>query len=168
MLVWNLRNQGADAVLAEEIGQMLRTRKLTLATAESCTGGKMGDLITEAAGSSDYYLGGVVSYSNDAKIKLLGVDKKTLYAKGAVSEEVAVEMAEGARKKLGADIGVGITGIAGPMGATPSKPVGLVYIAVSSAKGSLCVENRFQGSRHDVKKLSAETAVGMLKDFLGT
>ena len=153
-------------MLAEDVGQLLRVKGLTLATAESCTGGKVGDWITEVAGSSDYYIGGVVSYSNDAKMKLLGVKKETLDAKGAVSEEVAIQMAEGVRKKLGADIGIGITGIAGPTGATPSKPIGLVFIAVSSAKGIVCAENRFQGSRHDVKNRSGEKALDMLKAFI--
>lgn len=153
-------------MLAEEVGQLLRAKKLTLATAESCTGGKLGDLITEISGSSDYFLGGVVSYSNEAKVKLLGVDRTILDSKGAVSEEVARQMSDCARRKLGTDIGVGITGIAGPTGATPGKPVGLVFIAVSSSKGTTCVENHFSGTRHDVKNQSAVKALVMLRDFV--
>ncbi len=148
------------------MGQLLRTKKLTLATAESCTGGKLGDWITEVSGSSDYYLGGVVSYSDDAKVRLLSVDRMILDSKGAVSQEVALQMSDGARRKLGADIGVGITGIAGPTGATPGKPVGLVFIAVSSPKGNICVENHFTGTRHDVKNQSAVKALVMLRDFI--
>lgn len=153
-------------MLAEEIGRSLKSKKLTLATAESCSGGKVGDWITEVPGSSDYYLGGVISYSNDAKFRVLGVDRKTLDAKGAVSEEVALQMSEGARKALAADIGIGITGIAGPSGGTQSKPVGLVFIAVSSSKGSVCVENHFRGSRSQVKEQAAEKALQMLKEFI--
>ena len=167
-LAWRPLSRGVDAVLAEEIGAILRKKKLTVATAESCTGGKLGDWITEVPGSSDYYLGGVVSYSNDAKTRLLGVDKRTLQSKGAVSQEVAVQMADGARKGLGANIGIGITGIAGPTGQTPAKPVGLVYIAVSSSKGSVCVENRFKGARSAVKIQSAEKALELLKEFVAT
>jgi nicotinamide-nucleotide amidase len=153
-------------LLADDIGLLLRKKKLTVATAESCTGGKVGDWITEVSGSSDYYLGGIVSYSNEAKVRLLGVDSKTLASKGAVSEEVALQMASGARNALGANIGVSTTGIAGPTGATKNKPVGLVYIAVSSSKGSVCTENRFAGSRHAVKNQSAEKALEMLIEFI--
>lgn len=153
-------------MLAEEIGQVLRSKKKTLAVAESCTGGKLGDLITEVPGSSDYFLGGIISYCNDAKASLLGVDRETLKAKGAVSEEVALQMATGARRALGADIGVGVTGVAGPGGGTVTKPVGLVYIAVSSAEASVCKRNLFKGSRSSIKKQSAERALAMLKDLV--
>jgi PncC family amidohydrolase len=154
-------------VLAEDIGKVLRIKKLTLAVAESCTGGKLGDLITEVPGSSDYFLGGVISYSNDAKTSLLGVDATTLKTKGAVSEEVALQMAAGARKILNADIGVGITGVAGPAGGTPQKPVGLVYIAVSSSGASVCRRNVFNGTRSVIKDQSAQKALAMLREFLG-
>lgn len=153
-------------MLVEEIGQVLRSKKKTLAVAESCTGGKLGDLITEVPGSSDYFLGGIISYSNDSKANLLGVDRETLKAKGAVSEEVALQMATGARRALGADIGVGVTGVAGPGGGTVTKPVGLVYIAVSSAEASVCKRNLFKGSRSSIKKQSAEKALAMLKDLV--
>jgi len=166
MRVRALRGNGAGAVLAEEIGRTLRGRKKTLAVAESCTGGKLGDMITEVPGSSDYFLGGVISYSNDAKANILGVDRATLEAKGAVSEEVALQMAAGARRALGADIGVGITGVAGPRGGTATKPVGLVYIAVSSGEASVCKRNLFKGSRSSIKNQSAEKALAMLKELL--
>lgn len=154
-------------MLAEDIGKTLRARKFTLAVAESCTGGKLGDSITEVPGSSDYFLGGVISYGNDAKIRLLGVDGATLKTKGAVSEEVALQMAAGARKALNADIGVGITGVAGPAGGTPEKPVGLVYIAVSSSGASVCRRNVFKGTRSSIKDQSVQKALAMLREFLG-
>lgn len=153
-------------MLAEEVGELLKSKGLTIALAESCTGGKLGDMITEVSGSSDYFLGGVVSYSNQAKVEILGVDKSTLVVKGSVSKEVALQMAAGARKKLHADIGVGITGIAGPTGGTSAKPVGLVYIAVSSGKTAVCTRNLFKGSRHDVKMHSAAKALEMVNEFL--
>ena len=154
--------------LASGVGEKLRTKGLTIALAESCTGGKLGDVITEVPGSSDYFLGGVVSYSNDAKTEILGVDTETLRSNGAVSEEVAMMMADGARIRFGADIGVGITGIAGPGGGTPSKPVGLVFIAVTGRDKGTCTENRFDGSRSEIKCLAAEKAVLMLDEFLGS
>ncbi len=153
-------------MLAEEIGELLRSKGLSIAVAESCTGGKLGDMITEASGSSDYFLGGIVSYGNQAKLELLGVDKSTLDSKGAVSEEVALQMAAGVRRKLHSDIGVGITGIAGPTGGTITKPVGLVYIAVSSDKDAVCVKNMFTGARAGVKTQSAVKALEMVKGFL--
>jgi len=155
-----------DAVLAEEIGRALRSKKKSLAVAESCTGGKLGDMLTEVPGSSDYFLGGVISYSNDSKVALLGVDRETLKAKGAVSEEVALQMAAGARRALGADIGVGVTGVAGPGGGTQAKPVGLVYIAVSTGEASVCGKNVFKGPRSSIKKQAADKALSMLNDLL--
>lgn len=153
-------------MLAEEVGKLLKERGLTVAVAESCTGGKLGDMLTEVAGSSEYFLGGIISYSNLAKVELLGVDEEVLKIKGAVSEEVALQMAAGTRKRLHAGIGVGITGIAGSSGGTPAKPVGLVYIAVSSDKASTCLGNQFKGSRSEVKYQSAEKALQMLKEFV--
>ncbi len=154
------------ASLAKEIGDLLRSKGLTLSVAESCTGGKLGDLMTDISGSSDYFMGGVISYSNEAKMDLLGVTKSVLESKGAVSEEVAAQMAAGVRKALHADIGVGITGIAGPTGATPGKPVGLVYIALSSKDNDLCSRNLFRGSRALVKKQAAGKALKMVKEYL--
>jgi PncC family amidohydrolase len=153
-------------VIAEEVGELLKSKGMTIALAESCTGGKLGDMITDVSGSSSYFLGGIVSYSNQAKMELLGVDKGTLDSKGSVCEEVALQMATGARKMLHADIGVGITGIAGPTGGTKAKPVGLVYIAVSSDKNAVCTRNLFKGSRHEVKTLSAVKALEVVNGFL--
>lgn len=153
-------------MLAGDVGEMLRARGLTMAVAESCTGGKLGDMITDVPGSSDYFVGGVISYSNDAKERFLGVSRSVLATKGAVSEEVADQMASGVRKAFKADIGIGITGIAGPSGATPAKPVGLVYIAVSSGDRSVCVSNNFGGGRENVKMQAAEKALHLLRDFL--
>ena len=153
-------------MLAEEVGKLLRSKGLTISVAESCTGGRLGDVLTDVPGSSDYFLGGVISYSNDAKVGLLGVNSRTLKAKGAVSEEVAIQMASGARKRLGADIGIGITGVAGPSGGTPTKPVGLVYVAVSSRGSSECSRNVFRGSRSSIKDQSVRKALEMLVESL--
>ena len=153
-------------VLASEIGGKLRRSKKTVAVAESCTGGKLGDMITEVPGSSDYFLGGVISYSNDAKVNILGVDRAIIEEKGAVSDEVALMMAEGVRDRFGADIGVGITGIAGPTGATPDKPVGLVCIAVSSGDSVERDRAVFPGDRGSVKNQAATRALEMLNELL--
>ncbi len=153
-------------MLADEVGRLLRSRSLTIAVAESCTGGKLGDLITDVPGSSDYFLGGIVSYSNAAKEGLLGVSPDVIRSKGAVSEEVAIQMASGARSRLNSEIGVGTTGIAGPSGGTDAKPVGLVYIAVSSSRATVCRRNVFAGSRAEVKRQAAEKTLELVKDFL--
>lgn len=161
-----LRANGGRETLARDVGEKLGTKGLTLALAESCTGGKLGDIITEVPGSSAYFLGGIISYSNDAKVELLGVDRAVIESKGAVSEEVARMMADGARARFGADVGVGITGIAGPAGATPSKPVGLVYIAVSTDEKGTCTKDVFAGSRSEIKCRAAEKAVLLLDEFM--
>ncbi len=150
---------------AEEVGELLKSKGLKLATAESCTGGRLGDKITDVPGSSEYYMGGVVSYSNHAKVDILGVNPKLILTKGAVSEEVAIEMADGARERFHADIGVGITGIAGPSGGSAEKPVGLVYIAVTSEEANTCAKNHFEGARSEVKEQATNKALQMLKDF---
>ena len=152
--------------LAAEVGEILRKHGLTLSVAESCTGGKIGDMITEVPGSSDYFLGGVVSYSNQAKMDLLGVKRRSLESVGAVSEEVAIQMASGAVRAFGSDVALSTTGIAGPTGATPEKPVGLVYIAVSSKKATVCDKEIFKGERSAVKEQAAIKALEMLKSFL--
>jgi len=153
-------------VLAKDVGELLRSKGLTISVAESCTGGKVGDLLTNVSGSSDYFLGGVTSYGNRAKAELLGVSEELLALKGAVSDEVARQMAAGVRKSMHADIGVGITGVAGPRGGTPEKPVGLVYIAINSEKSTVSEKNIFKGSRTRVKTQSANRALGMVKEFL--
>ena len=152
--------------LADELGSLLRAKGKTIAAAESCTGGKVGDMITSVPGSSDYFLGGIISYSNDAKVRLLGVDSETISAEGAVSEEVALQMALGARWAFGADIGVSTTGIAGPGGGSAAKPVGLVYVAVSIGDKGVCRKHVFTGARDDVKKSSSESALALVVEVL--
>ena len=149
--------------LEQVVGNGLRERGMTLAVAESCTGGLLSKRITDLPGASDYYLGGVCSYSNDAKMKLLGVKKETLDEFGAVSAQTAEEMAAGAAKVLGADIGVGITGIAGPGGATEDKDVGLVYISVYF-KGELITRKTNNSLGRDrVRNQAASTALDLIR-----
>jgi len=148
------------------IGRHLSRLKRTLATAESCSGGLVAHRITNISGSSEYFLGGVVAYSNKIKASLLRVPKEDLAAYGAVSEQVARAMAEGARARLGADYAVGVTGIAGPQGGSAEKPVGLVYVAVAAPEGVIVLRNRFRGSREAVKEQTAERALDMLLEVL--
>ena len=148
------------------IGTLLLAQGLTLATAESCTGGLVAHRITNVPGSSGYYLGGFVTYSNEAKEALLGVRHETLLAHGAVSEETAREMARGARQRLEADVAVSTTGIAGPTGSTPEKPVGLVYIALSAPDAELCLRQAWQGGRLANKEQSAEAVLHLLLTYL--
>ncbi|WP_258360077.1 competence/damage-inducible protein A [Moorella sulfitireducens (nom. illeg.)] len=154
---------GSDADTLEGVtGTILAGRHLTLAVAESCTGGLLAHRVTNVPGSSDYFLGGMVTYSNEAKIKLLGVAEEILAAHGAVSPEVAAAMARGVRRAFAADIGVGITGIAGPGGSTPAKPVGLVYIGLD-IQGKVEVQRElFVGERENIKWQSAQTALYLL------
>ena len=149
-----------------EAGTLLRGKGLTLAVAESCTGGLVSSLITDVPGSSDYFRGGVVAYSNEVKESVLGVPRDILESVGAVSPECARAMAEGVRNLLGADIGLATTGIAGPGGATPTKPVGLVYIALAHPGGTLVREFRFVGARRGNKHSAAHEALQLLLDFL--
>ena len=148
------------------VGHMLAERKLKLATAESCTGGLVGHRLTNVPGSSSYLEGGVIAYSYEAKERLLGVHHDTLYEHGAVSAETALEMARGVRKALGADIGIAVTGIAGPSGGLPGKPVGLVYIALSARTVERVEHFVWDSDREGNKALSAEAALAMLKEFL--
>jgi len=135
---------------------------VTVAAAESLTGGNVSARITAISGSSDYFLGGIVAYSNAAKASLLGVSEETLATRGAVSADCAREMAEGAMRAFGADVAVATTGIAGPGGATERKPVGLVYIALAGPDGVTTEEFHFPGSRAVVTGASAEAALLML------
>lgn len=158
---------GADSEGVEyRVGEALRARAATLATAESCTGGLVAHRVTNVSGASAYYLGGVVSYSNEAKQALLGVDEATLKAHGAVSEAVAREMAEGARRGFDADYAVAVTGIAGPSGGTEEKPVGLVYIAVAGPGRTRVERNLFSGARDEIKARTSERALRMLLEEL--
>ena len=153
--------------LEDAVGRLLIERGLTLATAESCTGGLLGNRITNVAGSSEYYLGGIVSYSDSAKMNLLGVSNETLKEFGAVSEETAQEMALGARRVLQSDVGVSITGIAGPTGGTEDKPVGLVYIAVDVAGDVAVRKFVFSEDRRYNKELSAQAALNLVRMSMG-
>ncbi|MFB3891317.1 MAG: competence/damage-inducible protein A [Phycisphaerae bacterium] len=152
-----------DMTMAQVVGELLRKRRQTLATAESCTGGLVGKLITDVSGSSDYYLGGVVSYSNRIKAGLLGVEEALLERHGAVSEPVARAMAEGCRKRLGSDWALAITGVAGPTGGTAEKPVGLVHIALAGPHGTEAIRSVFPGTREIVRLRSALMALNLLR-----
>jgi PncC family amidohydrolase len=155
-----------DEPLEVYIGALLRQRGLTLATAESCTGGLLGHRLTNVPGSSDYYLGGIIAYANAAKVALLGVDAALLAREGAVSEAVALQMAAGARERLGADVGLSTTGIAGPAGGTADKPVGLVYIALAGPEGARCERHVWPHDRAGTKAASARQALEMLRAYL--
>jgi len=137
---------------------------VTIATAESCTGGLVAHRITSVAGSSVYFLGGVVAYANAAKTRLLGVPAEIIATRGAVSAECAVAMAEGARRVFGADIAVATTGIAGPTGGTTRKPVGLVYLAYAAPTGSGWEEHHFPGDRRAVIHAASEAALRLLME----
>lgn len=153
-------------LLEKQVGELLRARRLTLATAESCTGGLIGHRLTDIPGSSDYYLGGVISYANAVKQQLLGVQAETLARHGAVSQPCALEMARGVRRLLQADIGLSVTGIAGPTGGTPDKPVGLVYVALAAADQEVCRRFVWDGDRAENKARSAHAALELLAAYL--
>jgi len=158
--------------LQDEIAQLLRKyqaktgKLLTIGTIESATGGRISDKITNIPGSSDYYKGSIVSYSNEAKTDIVGVKKQTLKKHSAVSRQTAIEMAKGGRKLLKVDICISDTGIAGPTGATPGKPVGLFYIGLSAKDSSLAKEHHFHGNREENKQKAAEMALILLIDYL--
>ncbi|MBI5930235.1 MAG: CinA family protein [Chloroflexi bacterium] len=149
-----------------EVGQRLREQNLTFAAAESCTGGLLLHRLTNVPGSSAYIAGGIVAYSNAAKHSLLGVQEHSLTVFGAVSEQVAVAMARGVRAALASQIGIGITGIAGPDGGTPEKPVGLTYIGFSTPDFSLVRRFVWDGDRVANKESSVQAALQMILDYL--
>ncbi len=149
-----------------EVGKRLADRGLTLAAAESCTGGLLSHRITMVPGSSRYFLGSCVTYSNGAKAAVLGIDPDLIARHGAVSEPVAAAMAGGARRVFGADLAVGITGVAGPGGGSPSKPVGHVCIAVETPDGAAVRAYRFFGDRLNIKEQSCRAALNMLREWL--
>lgn len=157
--------EGASG-MEEVVGAVLAERNWRIAVAESCTGGLLAKRLTDVAGSSRYVERGFVTYSNAAKLELLGVDPATLEAQGAVSAAVAEQMARGAREKAGVEVGVGITGIAGPDGGSEEKPVGLVFIAASSPLGDFVRRVRFPGSRATVRERTAQTALDFLRRHL--
>jgi PncC family amidohydrolase len=150
--------------LAERLQAICLERALTVAAAESCTGGLVADAITDVSGSSEYFRGSIVAYANEAKTALLDVPDDILAAHGAVSAQVARAMAEGARTRLGTALGVGVTGIAGPGGGTDEKPVGLTYVAVADAKGVDVRRFAWSGDRSANKIASAQAALEMLTE----
>lgn len=151
------------ALMEEVVAEQLTGSGLTLATAESCTGGLVAHRLTNIAGSSAWFRGGVVAYANEAKVRDLGVSESILQTDGAVSAAVARAMAEGVRARFGTDLGLGITGIAGPGGGTAQKPVGLVYCAVADARGTDVKEHRFNGRRAIIKEWSAQMALDLVR-----
>jgi PncC family amidohydrolase len=152
--------------LSSRVGQILTDQKLTIATAESCTGGLLSHTLTNVSGSSQYFIGGVVAYSNRIKTNFLGVESTTLLQHGAVSEKSAEEMARGIRNKFHTDIGLSTTGIAGPTGGTPTKPVGLVWLGISSAVKTIAFECHFEGGRNAVKLSAVEKSLARLLEEL--
>lgn len=154
--------------IVQKIAETLKARGEVFCTAESCTGGQIAKTVTDLAGVSSVFFGGVVSYANEIKEKLLGVRRETLEKFGAVSEQTAAEMAAGAVNALGVDFSVAVTGIAGPDGGSEEKPVGLVYIACADKEGNVKVaKNLFSGDRKAVRDQTTETALRMLVDFVG-
>ncbi len=148
------------------VGKLLRERHLQLAVAESCTGGLIAQRLTNISGSSEYFLGGVVSYANSLKAEFLGVDKVVLEQVGAVSRQVAEAMAVGIRSRAAADIGLAVTGIAGPEGGTEEKPVGTVYIGIATAEGSWVSKFLFTGDRQQVREMTAQTGLDLVRKYL--
>jgi nicotinamide-nucleotide amidase len=155
-----------DIELLNKIYFELKKKKLTIATAESCTGGLIGNTFTNISGSSDYFERGIISYSNESKIELLDVPESILKEHGAVSKEVAIAMAEGVRKRSDVDIGISTTGIAGPLGGTKEKPVGLVFIAISTEKDIIFKKFIFTGNRLQNKESACNVALNMLLEIL--
>ncbi len=152
-----------DDTLEGVLGEKLKDKKLTIAVAESCTGGFIGKLLTDTAGSSDYFLGSITAYSNRLKKSLLNVSEKTLEVSGAVSEVVAIEMANGIRNKTKADIGLSTTGISGPGGGTDTKPVGLVYIGLVTPENSIVKKYNFNFGRHIHREMTATSALNLTR-----
>lgn len=152
--------------LAQQVSARLRGRHLTLVVAESCTGGLLGDNITDVPGSSDYFLGGVLAYNNQVKQSLLGVRAETLESHGAVSSQCAAEMAQGVRRLLGSDVALSITGIAGPGGDTADKPLGLTYIHLSAPGCERGLRSVWSGDRRANKVDSALAALRLILDYL--
>lgn len=155
-----------ENVLEAVVSRLLVQRGLTLAVAESCTGGLIGHRITDVPGSSAYYQGSITAYSYDVKEMVLHVRHDTLYHYGAVSEQTAREMAQGVRRAFRADIGLSVTGIAGPGGGMPGKPVGLVYVALAAPDGEWVERHVWSGNRWENKARSAEAALDLLRRYL--
>lgn len=155
-----------ETSLAQKVGELLRVKHLSLALAESCTGGYLSHLLTSYAGASEFFKEGIVTYSNESKISRLGVSPQTLQEFGAVSQEVAQEMALGVQKNLQTDYAIALTGIAGPGGGSPEKPVGTVHIAIASSEGLWTKVYHFDRDRDSFKRLAAAAALNKLREFL--
>jgi nicotinamide-nucleotide amidase len=158
----NLNNEE----ILKKVTIILKEKNIKIATAESCTGGLISHTLTNISGSSEYFDRGIVSYSNKAKTKLLEVSEELLEKFGAVSEQVAKAMAEGVRKRSNVDIGIATTGIAGPTGGTKEKPVGLVYISISSTNNTIVKKFKFAGNRLENKESTCNAALNLLLDFI--
>ncbi len=163
---FGLPGKRMEPSLEIQVGNLLRQKGWKLATAESCTGGLIGHRLTNIPGSSAYYLGGVIAYAYEAKVAVLGVSWDTLNTHGAVSRETVLEMARGVRNRLGADLAVSVSGIAGPGGATPEKPVGTTWFGLCSAEGEWTRVFHFSGNREENKAFSAESALRFVLDYL--
>ena len=151
----------------EEVAALLKQEKKTVAVAESLTGGLISALLTSQPGSSDYFVGGIVCYSPRVKVMEVGVPASLIARQGTVSEEVALAMAEGIRKKFHAGIGLAATGVSGPATVSPPKPVGLTYVALSSLKGTEMKKLELQGTRSEIREKAAQAALGLLWLHLG-
>lgn len=152
--------------LSTRVGKKLKARELSIAVAESCSGGEIAHELTNIPGSSDYFTGGLVAYSNRVKQTLLKVPKPVLSKQGAVSRQTALRMAKGARKLFQSDVALATTGIAGPSGGTRAKPAGLVFISITDGKRIECHRKVFKGARLQIKKKTTETALKLLKKFI--
>lgn len=152
--------------IISKIYKLLKKKQKTIAVAESCTAGLVSNLLTQISGSSKYFILGVVAYSNKAKKTILKIPEPVIAKKGAVSKEVACRMAEQVRKIVKTDLGVGITGIAGPTGVTPEKPVGTVFVAVNSKNKKICKKFHFTGNRLSIRKKAALESLELLKQML--
>lgn len=148
--------------LVRRVGRTLRDRSSTLSVAESCTGGRLGGALTSEAGASDVFWGGLIVYANEAKVCLAGVAPALIENHGAVSEAVAKALAEGIRARAATDWAIAVTGVAGPGGGTPDKPVGMVWIAVTGPPGTTATEHRFAGDREEVRAAAVAAALGDL------
>ncbi|HEY9075745.1 MAG TPA: CinA family protein [Anaerolineaceae bacterium] len=161
-----------EKLIEAQVGDLLRAKGMKLVLAESCTGGLIGHRITNIAGSSEYYLGSITAYAYEAKERLLGVRHDTITRYGAVSRETVIEMARGARYALSADfpvertVGISVSGIAGPGGGTPTKPVGLVWIGMSAPEGEWAWRYIWDGDRVRNKELTADQALRLLLEYL--
>lgn len=152
--------------MENSLSDLITSKSLTIAIAESCTGGLIGHIITSTPGSSAYFMGGVVSYSDQAKCDILGVAEDTIANHGAVSEQTAKEMARGVRERFKSDLGLSVTGIAGPDGGSPDKPVGTVYMGFADKNRLFSKRYLFTGNRADIKQKTAETALENIKRYL--